>query len=230
MRLSLSRLSLYCRAPSMIVVDRARHALADHQHVGLIMESNPGFHDPGPKPTTYVGFSPGSWKPRLAWSEATTARRFPPPLPQRRHPGGTATRYSAAGQPHPPGHPISGERAQMFAIPIRRTLPCRVEGCAPVVPYSSHGRALPFRYAQGGGASVTRKRPVTVVLVPGSSAYILVAKCRCDIGISGTATAIRLTLPAAQGAVFTGREAVGAASPDLSYCRGGRADPGPAPP
>jgi len=36
----------------MIVVDRARHALADHQHVGLIMESNPGFHDPGPKPTT----------------------------------------------------------------------------------------------------------------------------------------------------------------------------------
>src|SRR5258708_4290966 len=97
MRLSLSRLSLYCRAPSMIVVDRARHALADHQHVGLIMESRPGFHDPGPKPTTYVGFSPGSWKPGLAWSEATTARHFPPPIPQRPQPGGKATGFSGGG-------------------------------------------------------------------------------------------------------------------------------------
>src|SRR5260221_2364111 len=63
----------------------------------LIMESNPHFHDPGPKPTRYVGFSPGSWKPGLAWSEATTARHFPPPLPQRRQPGVEATGYSAAG-------------------------------------------------------------------------------------------------------------------------------------
>src|SRR5258707_2860906 len=62
----------------------------------LIMESNPHFHDPGPKPTRYVGFSPGSWKPGLAWSEATTARHFPPPLPQRRQPGVEATGYSVA--------------------------------------------------------------------------------------------------------------------------------------
>src|SRR5258708_23184440 len=81
----------------MAVVDRARRARADDQHADLIMESNPGFHDPGPKPTTYVGFSPGSWKPGLAWSEATTARHFPPPVPQRRQPGGKATGYSAAG-------------------------------------------------------------------------------------------------------------------------------------
>src|SRR5258707_9353654 len=64
------------------------------------MESNPDFHDPGPKPTRYVGFSPGSWKPGLAWSEATTARHFPPPVPQRRQPGGKATGYSAAGAMH----------------------------------------------------------------------------------------------------------------------------------
>src|SRR5215472_2872440 len=31
-------------------------------------------HDPGPKPTYLVGFGPGSWKPGLAWPEATTAR------------------------------------------------------------------------------------------------------------------------------------------------------------
>src|SRR5215472_14537730 len=34
------------------------------------------FHDPGPKPTRYVGFSPGSWKPGLAGPGATTARHF----------------------------------------------------------------------------------------------------------------------------------------------------------
>src|SRR5258708_32570579 len=89
----------------MAVVDRARRARADDQHADLIMESNPGFHDPGPKPTTYVGFSPGSWKPGLAWSEATTARHFPPPVPQRRQPGGKATGYSAAGAERAVGAP-----------------------------------------------------------------------------------------------------------------------------
>src|SRR5260370_15256063 len=74
------------------------------------MESNPDFHDPGPKPTRYVGFSPGSWKPGLAWSEATTARHFPPPVPQRRQPGGKATGYSAAGAMPGVWAPIMGYR------------------------------------------------------------------------------------------------------------------------
>jgi hypothetical protein len=54
-----------------------------------------------------------------------------------------------------------------------------------------------------------------------------VAKYRCDLGIENNATAIKLILPAAQGAAFTGREAVGiSGSMGLSYCRGGQHDPG----
>src|SRR5215472_2002161 len=49
--------------------------LADHQHAGLIMKAS-RFHDPGPKPTKYVGFGPGSWKPGHAGPEAATARHF----------------------------------------------------------------------------------------------------------------------------------------------------------
>src|SRR5262249_48352518 len=38
------------------------YGLADHQPAGLIMKASL-FHDPGPKPTKYVVFGPGSWKP-----------------------------------------------------------------------------------------------------------------------------------------------------------------------
>jgi len=47
--------------------------LADHQHAGLIMKAS-RFHDPGPKPTRYVVFGPGSWKSGHIVPEATTAR------------------------------------------------------------------------------------------------------------------------------------------------------------
>ena len=70
-------------------------------------------------------------------------------------------------------------------------------------------------------------RPVTVVLAHGASAYVLVAKYRCDLGIETNATTIRLTLPTTHGAAFAWREAVGiAGSMGLSYCRGGQPDPG----
>src|SRR5215470_12418389 len=49
------------------------YGLADHQHAGLIMKAS-RFGDPGPRPIRNAGFSPGSWKPGLAWPEATTAR------------------------------------------------------------------------------------------------------------------------------------------------------------
>ena len=53
------------------------------------------------------------------------------------------------------------------------------------------------------------------------------AKYRCDLGIENNATTIRLTLPTTHGAAFAWREAVGiSGSMGLSYCRGGRHDPG----
>ena len=122
--------------------------------------------------------------------------------------------------------PMTGEHAVMYALTNRGPVTCTVSGYPEVVLYDAGGAALPFRYARGGGAYVTSRRPVTVVLARGTSAYVLVAKYRCDLGDARNAAAIRLALPA-HGAAFAGREAVaitGAAS--FSYCRGGQHDPG----
>jgi Domain of unknown function (DUF4232) len=122
--------------------------------------------------------------------------------------------------------PMTGEHAVMYTLANRGAVTCTLSGYPQVVLYDAEGAALPFRYARGG-AYVTSRKPVTVVLARGASAYVLVAKYRCDLGVARNATAIRLTLPAAHGAAFAGREAVatvGAAG--LSYCRGGPGDPG----
>jgi hypothetical protein len=122
--------------------------------------------------------------------------------------------------------PMTGEHAVMYALTNRGAVTCALSGYPKMVLYDAEGAALPFRYARGGGAYVTSRKPATVVLARGASAYVLVAKYRCDLGVARNATAIRLMLPA-RGAVFAGREALaitGAAG--LSYCRGGPRDPG----
>jgi Domain of unknown function (DUF4232) len=117
--------------------------------------------------------------------------------------------------------PMTGEDAVMYALTNRGSVICTLNGYPQAVLYDASGAVLPFRYTKGGGAYVTSKKPVTVVLARGASAYVLVAKYRCDQGIARNATAIRLTLQAEQGAAFTGYETVG-----LSYCNGGPHDPG----
>jgi hypothetical protein len=122
---------------------------------------------------------------------------------------------------------MTGEHAVMYTLTNRGSYTCTVSGYPRVVLYDSMGALLPFRYTKGGGAYVTSKKPVTVVLARGASAYVLVAKYRCDVGIASNATAIRLTLPAAHGPAFDVREAVGVSgAPGMSYCRGGQHDPG----
>ncbi len=122
--------------------------------------------------------------------------------------------------------PMTGEHAVMYALTNRGAVTCALSGYPTVVLYDAEGAALPFRYARGGGAYVTSGKPVTVVLARGASAYVLVAKYRCDLGIARNATAIRLTLPTS-GAAFAGREALAiAGAAGLSYCRGGPRDPG----
>jgi uncharacterized protein DUF4232 len=108
----------------------------------------------------------------------------------------------------------------------RGSVACTVSGYPQVTLYDSRGVAVPFRYARGGGAYVTAKKPATVTLAPGKSAYVLVAKYRCDLGVADDATAIWLTLRAHQGPAFSGHESVGGSAAGLSYCEGGQEDPG----
>jgi hypothetical protein len=123
--------------------------------------------------------------------------------------------------------PMTGEHAVLHALTNRSRVTCAVRGYPHVVLFAASGNALPFRYAAGGGMYVTSRRPVTVVLPEGESAYVLVAKYRCDLGIARGAATIKLTLRAANRRLFLGREAVGlSGAAGLSYCRGGRHDPG----
>ncbi len=123
--------------------------------------------------------------------------------------------------------PMTGEHAVLYALVNRGPETCTVRGYPQVILYDAGGRALPFRYADGGGAYVTSGKPATVVLAHGATAYMLVAKYRCDLGIARTAATIRLTMPVGHGQLFAAREPVGVPGPSgLSYCRGGPRDPG----
>jgi hypothetical protein len=117
--------------------------------------------------------------------------------------------------------PMTGEEATLYTLTNRSSDTCTLRGYPRVVFYDASGVRLPFRYARGGGEYVTSAMPVTVVLARGASAYVLVAKYRCDIGIARSAAVMWLTLPAAHGVTFAGRQPTG-----LPYCRGGRHDPG----
>jgi hypothetical protein len=129
-------------------------------------------------------------------------------------------------RPGPVASPMTGEHADSLILVNRGSAACTVSGYPQVTLYDSRGVAVPFRYARGGGAYVTARKPATVTLAPGKPAYVLVAKYRCDLGAADDATAIWLTLRVHQGPAFSGHESVGGGAAGLSYCEGGREDPG----
>ena len=131
--------------------------------------------------------------------------------------------------------PATGENAISFQVTNRGSATCAVLGYPGVILYDGHGAAMGFHYADGGGAYVTSRPPVPVILAPSASGYILVAKYRCDLGRLGSAAAIQVSLTVTDGAVVTSRQALGGApgpgttalpEPRLDYCRGGPDDPG----
>lgn len=129
-------------------------------------------------------------------------------------------------RPGPPVGAMTGEHADSFMLTNRGPLACTISGYPQVTLYDSRGVAMPFRYATGGGVYVTASKPAIVTLAAGKSAYVLVAKYRCDLGVADDSTAIQLTLRAHQGPAFSGREPIGAGLSGLAYCKGGREDPG----
>jgi hypothetical protein len=129
-------------------------------------------------------------------------------------------------RPGPFVSPMTGEDADSFMLVNHGSVACTISGYPQVTLYDSRGVAVPFRYARGGGAYVSAKKPATVTLAPGKPAYVLVAKYRCDLGIADYATAIQLTLRAHQGPAFSGREPIGGGATGLAYCTGRPQDPG----
>ncbi len=87
-------------------------------------------------------------------------------------------------RPATPVPSMTGEHAVLYTLANRGPAACTVRGYPQVTLYDARGRVLPFRYADGGGAYVTARKPVRVVLVPGAMAYVLAAKYHCDLGIA----------------------------------------------
>jgi hypothetical protein len=127
--------------------------------------------------------------------------------------------------PGPPVSPATGEHALLLTLVDVGGRRCSLRGYPRVRLYGPSGGPLPFRYRDGGGPYVTARPPRTVVLAPGDPAYVLVAKYRCDLGIVATAASLHLDFGAPQpGHRLDLRDAFGMT--DLSYCAGGRRDPG----
>jgi Protein of unknown function (DUF4232) len=123
--------------------------------------------------------------------------------------------------------PMTGEHGDFYALINRGASACTLAGRPDITLYDANGVPLPFHYSRRHSPYVTAAAPVTVTVRPGESAWVLVAKYRCDAGTGPDATTIRITLPGAQHAVLTGRAASGDAGVSaLSYCRGGVNDPG----
>jgi hypothetical protein len=123
--------------------------------------------------------------------------------------------------------PATGEHGDTYLLTNRGPSACTFAGYPGITLYAPDGAQLPFHYSHGHSQYVTSAPPGTVFLAPGASAYILVAKYRCDLGDDQVASTIRITLPGPQPGTVTGRAVSNAAGVSaLAYCRGGPNDPG----
>jgi len=97
-------------------------------------------------------------------------------------------------RPGPLLSPATGEHGDIYTVKNTGSTPCTLSGY-PTVTLTSGGRPLGFQYVHGGGPYVTRKPPVVVSLRPGATGYFLLAKYRCDLQSTATATTVRIRLP-----------------------------------
>lgn len=177
--------------------------------VACASTSGPGNGTAGSRPVAPIQATPGSVLPG-------SSRALPPCQP-----AALALGYG------PQLSPVTGEHGDFYALINRSASACTLAGYPGITLYDAHGAPLPFRYSRRHSLYVTAAAPVTVIVRPGAAAWVLVAKYRCDLGISRDATTIRITVPSAQHAVLTGRAPSGDAGVSaLSYCRGRMNDPG----
>ena len=118
--------------------------------------------------------------------------------------------------------PMTGEHGGYFALVNVGRTACTLDGYPSVALTDNAGAILPFRYVHHGSIYVTKAAPRRVLLPPGASAFVLVAKYRCDLGDSRDAAAIQLTLLGSADPTMTLRFSAGLPGiAALAYCKGG---------
>jgi Protein of unknown function (DUF4232) len=124
-----------------------------------------------------------------------------------------------------PISPMTGEHVRYFVLTNDSSKSC-VLGGYPRVALYERSRPLPFVYKYGSGYYISASRPSHlkpshVVLRARSTAAFVLAKYRCDTGISGQASELRLSLPGSSTALHIALppEGGGAGVSELAYCR-----------
>jgi hypothetical protein len=121
--------------------------------------------------------------------------------------------------PTTPGAVRTGVTAQLFILLNRSSQTCVISGYPSLRLY---GRArVPFRFGNGG--YVNARPPRTLELAPGSQAYFLIEKYRCDAGVNTTATKLQVFLP---GANASRASLLGSVGDAFEYCTPFRGPPG----
>ena len=121
--------------------------------------------------------------------------------------------------------PQTGEHGVMYTLTNRGKSSCLLRGYPGISLYDSKNHLLPFKYTWAATQYVTHAAPIVVRLRPGSRAYFLVAKYRCDVGDAMVAATIRVYPPNSKEQLI-GRASSSSGVSTFSYCKGGPKDPG----
>ncbi|HET8581781.1 MAG TPA: DUF4232 domain-containing protein [Jatrophihabitans sp.] len=114
----------------------------------------------------------------------------------------------------------TGDRGQAFRVTNRGMNDCFLDGYPRIVMRDSTSAIIPFHYTDGQSQYVTSRPARRVVLHPGGSAYIAVAKYGCDEGPTRTAATLSVTLPGQRSAVTVAIPTRAGQSPTFQYCKG----------
>jgi hypothetical protein len=90
--------------------------------------------------------------------------------------------------------PQTGEDGNAFALTNRSSGVCSLKGYPSVALYAK-SRLLRFSFSDGGSSYTTTEPARLVRLPPGHTAYVLIAKYRCDGQIAAIASELRVLLP-----------------------------------
>jgi hypothetical protein len=114
---------------------------------------------------------------------------------------------------------MTEEHGDWYKLTNRGPSACRLDGYPAVTLYTAGGARLRFWYTHGPSRFITSARPHAVVVRPGASAWILIAKNSCVLRSGQGAAAIRITLPGPRHASVSERTAGSAAGASiLDHC------------
>jgi hypothetical protein len=111
----------------------------------------------------------------------------------------------------------TGDRGDAFTVTNHGAVTCTLDGYPSITLTDSAGRTIPFNYVDGHSQYLTRRPPKPVTIDAGGSAYLGVAKYRCDIAQQTVATRIYVLIPGQRAALSV--PLVGRAQ-NLDYCIG----------